>query len=65
MTQIKRTQNTASDKGFTLSATLTTIFMSPHLRGRGHVDFDADPVAVSICVGIGISITLFCQHNIL
>ena len=39
------------------------IIMSPHLRGVGHIEFDADPIGVGI--GISIGATLSCLHNIL
>ena len=37
------------------------VFMSPNLRGGGHMDFGADLVDVDIC----ISVTLSCLHNVL
>ena len=37
--------------------------MSPHLRGWGHIDLDAEPTDVG--GGIGISIPLSCLHNTL
>ena len=30
------------------------IFMSPNLRGGGHIDFGADPIGVGVGLGIGV-----------
>ena len=42
---------------------LWVLIMSPTPKGRGHIDFGANPVGVGLSVGIGI--TLSCLHNML